>query len=110
MINESEKVYVLATMTLKNAADADKVVELVKSGIQTTSSKNEGFVRSRVFKSADGQTVVNYSEWTGGLAAMGANHQKNEQNPEYTRQIAEVEQYATFAPMAYTLAFEYKAE
>ena len=111
MANEQEKskVYVLATMTLKDAADADKVVELVKSGVETTSSKNESFIRDRVFKSVDGKTIVNYSEWTGGLETMQANHQKNEQNPDYKKQIAEVEKYATFAPMVYTLVFEHEA-
>lgn len=102
---DQAKVYSFATITLKNPADADQVLEMIKTGVVTTSSKNAGFVAGKIFKSADGKTIVNYSEWTGGLEQMQANHQRNEQNPDYQRQIQAIEKLATFAPMAYTLVF-----
>lgn len=103
-------VYALNTFTLKDPRDVDTVVELIKKGVLTTSSKNPGYLSDKVFKSADNKVIVNMSEWSGGISQIASNHQGNEANPSYTAQMEEVGQYASFAAMAYSLVFEHSGE
>ena len=103
-------VYALNTFTLKDPKDVDTVVELIKKGVLTTSSKNPGYLSDKIFKGADSKVVVNMSEWSGGLSQLASNHQGNEANPVYNAEMDEVGQYATFAVMAYTLVFEHSSE
>jgi hypothetical protein len=102
------KIFAITTFTLKEGASMDELVEVIKTGIITTASENDGFFTSAVLASADGKTAVNFSEWNGDVNLFMANHQKNEANPEYKRQIEQVEKLATFAPMAYFKVFEHK--
>jgi hypothetical protein len=104
----STKIFAISTFTLKEGATIEPLVKIIKDGITDTSSKNDGFVASSVYTSADGKTVVNFSEWDGDINLFMANHQKNESNSDYKNQIAEVEKLATFAPMAYFKVFEYE--
>ena len=103
----SNKIFAVSTFTLKEGASVDALVEVIKTGITNTSSKNEGFAASSVYTSVDGKTVVNFSEWDGDINLFMANHQKNEGNPAYKNSMAEVEKLATFAPMAYFKVFEH---
>ena len=106
----SSTIYALNTFTLKDPKDVDTVVELIKKGVLSTSSKNPGYLSDKVFKSADHKVIVNMSEWSGGLSQIASNHQGNEANPSYTAQMEEVGQYANFAAMAYSLVFEHSGE
>ena len=101
------RVFALNVFTLKDPNNVDIVVELVKKGVLTTSSKNPGYLSDNVFKSADGKTIINMSTWSGGLPQIASNHQRNEANPDYQAQMEEVGIYTDFTAMAYTLVFEH---
>lgn len=102
------KIFAITTFTLKQDSSLGELMKLIQEGIKTTSSENEGFYSSSVLTSADGKTVVNFSEWNGDINLLGQNHQKNEANPDYIKQIEKIKKIANFEPMAYFKAFEYK--
>ena len=81
------RVFDLNVFTLKDPNNVDIVVELVKKGVLTTSSKNPGYLSDNVFKSADGKTIINMSTWSGGLPQIASNHQRNEANPDYQAEM-----------------------
>lgn len=103
-------VYATNTFTLKDPADAGAVVEFIRRGVETISSKNPGFISDVVLVSADGTSVMNLSLWSGGLRQLGANHEQNEHNPDYERQMAEVGRLAEVTGGAYTIAFTHGQE
>lgn len=108
-MKNADLIYVTNTFTLHDPADADGLIDLVKAGIVSTSSKNPGYVSDTVLRAADGKSVVNLSVWSGGLEQLGANHAANEANPDYGRQMADVGALADIQPMAYTVAFRHEA-
>lgn len=102
-----DEVTVINAFTLHHPADADRVVGLIREGVETTSSKNPGFVSDRVYRGIDGKVVLNVSTWRGGLATLQQNHAANEASPVYREQLAEVGRYADSQATVYTLAFEH---
>jgi steroid delta-isomerase-like uncharacterized protein len=108
--SSSETLYVTNTFTLKNPADAERVIGLIKAGVERTSSKNPGYVSDVVYRSIDGKTVLNASTWRGGVPQLMANHAANEKNPDYAAAMAEIARYADMVPAPpYETAFRHGA-
>ena len=78
----------------------NEVVAAVEHGVRTILSQSEGFITNRIYRSTNGDAVLNMTEWTC-LEVVKTNHEKNEQNPEFKRQMAAVEPIAKSAPNAY---------
>lgn len=101
-------VYATNLFTLNDSAKIDTVLEMIRSGIETTSSKNPGYVSDTVYRAVDSKSVLNFSTWSGGVEQLMANHSANESNPDYGRQIRALGEYAEFTSNAYTIAFEHR--
>jgi steroid delta-isomerase-like uncharacterized protein len=102
MPDSREITHATNVFTLKNSAEIDRLIGLIRSGVETTSSHNKGYLGDTILRSLDGKTVMNLSSWEGGVAQLMANHAGNEANPSYGEQMAEISKIADFAPSAYT--------
>jgi steroid delta-isomerase-like uncharacterized protein len=102
MSESSEVIHATNIFTLKDTGNIDRLVDLIQSGVNTTSSRNPGYQGDTILRSVDGKTVLNLSSWKGGVQQLMQNHQANETNPRYGEQMAEIAKIADFAPSAYT--------
>jgi steroid delta-isomerase-like uncharacterized protein len=101
----NDRAYVANIFTLKPGADLDTLLQRMRHGIETTSSKNPGYLGDTILQSVDGTQVINFSAWSGGLAQLAANNHADAQDPVYVEQMASVTELADMAPMVYTVAY-----
>ncbi len=106
-MSDNDQIYAGNVFTLKDPADVDTLIGMIRQGIETTSSKNPGYVADTVYRSVDGKTVLNFSTWSGGVEQLIANHAANEANRDYGRQMATIGEHADFASNAYFAAFRH---
>lgn len=78
----------------------DAVVESAERGVATILSKREGFIANRIYRSTRGDAVLNMTDWTD-LEVVKSNHEANEQDPEFKRQMAAVDLIASSVPNVY---------
>jgi len=95
----------LITLFTTTPDQLDELADKVVAGVKSRSSKNPGFSHGAVLKAVGGTTVANISQWTGGFAQLTANHQANEADADYQRQIAVITQMGTMVPQAYEVIF-----
>lgn len=72
---------------------ADQVAELVRQGIDKFARSADGFVSSRIYKSADGAMVISETQWTD--ASKVAASIPEEAPDDYNSHAAELEKLAS---------------
>jgi steroid delta-isomerase-like uncharacterized protein len=102
-----DHIYATNLFTLKDPSRIDDVVEMVRRGVESTSSKNPGYIADTVYRSVDGKSVLNFSTWSGGVEQMTANHAANQANVAYGRQMQAIGEFAETTGGAYTAAFQH---
>ncbi len=103
----ADRVYATNVFTPKNPEQIDHLIELIRTGVETTSSRNPGYLGDTILRAVDGKSVMNVSSWAGGVEQLMANHQANEANPHYGQQMAAIMEIAEFAPGAYTAVYSH---
>ena len=102
-----DRVYATNLFTLKDPSRIDDLVAMIRKGVESTSSKNPGYIADTVYRSVDGKSVLNFSTWSGGVERLMANHAANEANPNYGRQMQAIGEYADAVGGAYTAVFQH---
>jgi steroid delta-isomerase-like uncharacterized protein len=107
MPENGEIIHAMNVFTLNETGHIDHMIDLIKSGVETTSSHSPGYLGDTVLRSVDGKTALNLSSWQGGVQQLMENHQANEANPRYGEQMEELNKIADFAPSAYAVVWSH---